>query len=348
MKFLIVKMSALGDVVQSLPVAVAIKSQLPGAQVDWIVEKPSAPLLRDHPALDRVLVSPRHDMFGENGKLISPVRQFIHQLRQVRYDVVLDLHQLMKSAIFVALSRGACKVGWRGGKEPLAALPLSERLPPYDIERHALDRYLDILEPLGLMRPARPDYGLAPDEPAQQAAQRLEAEVPGQGPLVLLHPVAKWESKLWPLAHWVELARGLVGQGVRLALTGAPEDREVTGAIAGTLAGEVLDLAGRTDLPQLAALITRARIMVCTDTGVMHLAAAMGTPVVALFGPTAPWRTGPYGPGHTVLRLGLPCSPCFQRQCGNPRCLEELTPDMVLEAAVSALEKSAASTTAGE
>ncbi len=348
MKFLIVKMSALGDVVQSLPVAVAIKSQLPGARVDWIVERPSAPLLVGHPALDRVLVSPRHEMFGENGKLISPVRRFIRELRQVRYDVVLDLHQLMKSAIFVALSRGACKVGWRGGKEPLAAWPLSERLPPYDIERHALDRYLDILEPLGLMRPARPDYGLAPRAPAREAARRLEERIPGKGPLVLLHPVAKWESKLWPPSHWVELARGLLERGVRLALTGAAEDRKVTASIARACGEGVLDLAGHTELPQLAALITRARIMVCTDTGVMHLAAALGTPVVALFGPTAPWRTGPYGPGHTVLRLGLACSPCFQRQCAKPRCLEELGPGMVLEAAVSALEESAPSTTSGE
>jgi heptosyltransferase-1 len=91
----------------------------------------------------------------------------------------------------------------------------------------------------------------------------------------------------------------------------------------------LVNLAGRTSLAELAGVLRRAQLAVTTDTGAMHLAAALGTPVVALFGPTAPWRTGPFGPGHQVVRLGLPCSPCFKRQCPAPRCLHELFPDMV-------------------
>jgi len=149
-----------------------------------------------------------------------------------------------------------------------------------------------------------------------------------------LHPVAKWESKLWPAEHWADLARRLAGQDVLLALTGSDSDRATTAAIAqqAGLGGRLLDLAGRTGLKQVAALLSLADLLVSTDTGVMHLAAALGTPVVALFGPTDPARTGPYGHGHMVLRLGLECSPCFDRNCDHPRCLQELMPQAVAAA----------------
>ena len=117
-------------------------------------------------------------------------------------------------------------------------------------------------------------------------------------------------------------------------LTGSASDREITGAIRQKAGGgeDILDLAGRTNLRELAALLSLSPVVVCTDTGVMHLASAMGARVAALFGPTAPWRTGPYGSGHRVLRLGLECSPCFRRQCPEPRCLTELEPGKVIEA----------------
>ena len=325
-------MSALGDVVQSLPVAVAIKDQFPEARVDWLVEKPSAGLLYGHPALDRVMVSPRHEIAKDKSKIFQSVGNFVPELRARRYQAVIDLQGLMKSAIFVALSRGGQKLGFAGGKEPLAAWPLTKRLPAFDPDRPALERYLDLLEPLGVMRPAKPRFGLLPTREELDRVARLTG--PDRKPRVVLHPMAKWESKLWPLEHWATLARGLLQRGHRLLLTGSPADREITGAIRQKAGGgeDILDLAGRTDLRELAALFSQSPVAVCTDTGVMHLAAAMGSKVAALFGPTAPWRTGPYGGGHKVLRLGLECSPCFRRQCPKPRCLTELEPGKVLEA----------------
>ncbi len=328
MKVLIVKLSALGDVVQSLPVAMAIKRQRPEAKIDWLVERPSAPLLAGHPALERVLVSPRHAIADDFGKVFSSLGSFGRELRKEEYDLVLDLQGLMKSAIFVAAARAQRKIGFAGGKEPAAAWALSERLPPFDPDRHALERYLDLLEPAGLMRPARPDFGLAPGQAAREAAATLAAEPAGEGPLVVLHPMAKWESKLWPRAHWATLARELAGMGCRLLLTGSGADAEATAVIAEAagLGPALVDAAGRTDLLELAALFALADAVVATDTGAMHLAAAMGARLVALFGPTAPWRTGPFGQGHRVLRLDLDCSPCFQRHCEDPRCLLRLEP----------------------
>ena len=114
-----------------------------------------------------------------------------------------------------------------------------------------------------------------------------------------------------------------------MAVTGSAADQALTAEIVRQSDAPLLNLAGRTSLPELAAVLRRARLAVTTDTGAMHLAAALGTPVVALFGPTAPWRTGPFGSGHQVVRLGLECSPCFKRRCPAPRCLTELSPEMV-------------------
>lgn len=337
MKVLIVKLSALGDVVQSLPVAMAIHAQIPEAQVDWLVEKPSAPLLMGHPALNRVLVSPRHEITQGDGNIFTALTGFGRELRSVTYDAVLDLQGLMKSAMLVALCKAERKIGFKGGKEPLAAWPLTERLDPYDPDRHALERYLDLLEPLGLMRPAHPQFGLEPGAEAQAKVSELVGQGKRGEPLVVLHPVAKWESKLWPLEHWVRLARDLAGLGMRLALSGSADDRSVTRAIAGAAGVEIIDLAGRMSLKELAALLGYADLLVSTDTGVMHLGAAMGCQVVAMFGPTAHWRTGPYGGSHRVVRLDMDCAPCFKRECDKPRCLSDLNPELVLAQVQDAL-----------
>jgi len=124
-----------------------------------------------------------------------------------------------------------------------------------------------------------------------------------------------------------------------VAVTGSAADRELVAGIVGQSQAPLLNLAGRTSLAQLAAILRKARLAVTTDTGAMHLAAALGTPVAALFGPTAPWRTGPFGEGHQVVRLGLQCSPCFKRQCPAPRCLNELYPAMVEAACEKILSK---------
>jgi lipopolysaccharide heptosyltransferase I len=341
LRVLIVKLSALGDVVQSLPVAMAISRQLPGAEVDWLVEAPNAGVLAGHPALARVLISPRRPAPGDGRAVMARWAGFWEELRRTRYDVVLDLQGLMKSAIFVEFARGGRKIGFAGGKEPLAVWALNEPLAPYDPDRHALERYLDMLEPLGLKRPEHPEFGLDPSPGELQRARELLGGLEQGRPLVLLHPMAKWESKLWPLGHWAELARRLAGSGAGLALTGSAADRQATAEIAARAgAGErLIDLAGRADLKTLAALQGLAQAVVSTDTGTMHLAAAVGAPVVALFGPTSPRRTGPYGPGHTVLSLRLGCQPCFARTCPRPRCLEELSPDQAARAILPLLEQ---------
>ncbi len=197
------------------------------------------------------------------------------------------------------------------------------------------ERYLNLAHYLGAP-PAPPRFRLGLDAAADTAA--LVPAEPAR-PLVVLHPGARWASKLWPPASWALLSDWFNAQGFRVAVTGSPADRDLAASITAQCRAPLINLAGATSLAQLAAILRKTRLAVTTDTGVMHLAAALGTPVTALFGPTAPWRTGPFGDGHQVVRLGLPCSPCFKRHCPAPRCLNELYPEMVEAACEKILSK---------
>jgi heptosyltransferase-1 len=250
------------------------------------------------------------------------------KLRARPFDLVIDLQGLLKSALWTALARSPRKLGFDGSREG-SYLALTERLPKYDPDLHAVERYLKTAAYLGAPL-APPRFRLPP---------QLTGDLPpvlatASRPVVVLHPGARWPSKLWPPAAWAELAHWLTRRGAFVVITGSPADRRLTEALAAGSPGAVLNLAGRTSLGELTALLRAATLAVTADTGPMHLAVALGTPVVALFGPTAPWRTGPYGAGHEVVRLGLACSPCFKRRCplsDQPPCLTQLSFQAVQE-----------------
>ena len=327
-RILLVKISSFGDVLHALPTLEALRAAYPRAHITWLVEAAYAPLLSGHPALDEVWVAPRlrpAEFFS--GSNPATLRRLVQQLRARPFDLVVDLQGLLKSAVWVALARSPRKVGYDKTRE-LSYLALTERVDPFDPEAHAVKRYLNLAHYLGAP-PALPRFRLGLD-----AAADISALIPAETgrPLAVLHPGARWTSKLWPLASWARLAEWLRDRGFRVAVTGGPADRELAASLAAQCRAPLLNLAGRTSLAQLAGILRKSRLAVTTDTGAMHLAAALGTKVVALFGPTAPWRTSPFGEGHRVVRLGLPCSPCFKRQCPEPRCLTDLTPKMVAAA----------------
>jgi heptosyltransferase I len=324
-RILIVKLSSFGDVLHALPTLEALREAYPLAHITWLVEASYAPLLSGHPALDEVWIGPRlrpAEFFS--GPNLTRLRRLIQQLRARPFDLVLDVQGLLKSAVWVALARSPRKVGYDKTRE-LSYLALTERVPPFDPEAHAVWRYLNLAHYLGAP-PTLPRFRLNLDVAVDSAA--LIPPEAGR-PLVVLHPGARWASKLWPPASWARLAEWFYAQGFQVAVTGSRADRELVAAIAAQCQTPLLNLAGSTSLAELAAILRQARMAVTTDTGAMHLAAALGTKVAALFGPTAPWRTGPFGDGHQIVSLGLPCSPCFKRQCPSPRCLNDLFPAMV-------------------
>ena len=329
-RILLVKLSSFGDVIHALPTLEALRNLYPQGQITWLVEEAFVPLIAGHPALDEVWGVPRVRPGQEMGRdQVLRLLRLLRRVRASRFDLVIDLQGLLKSALWVALARSPRKVGYDRTRE-LSYLALTERIPPYDPEAHAVWRYLNVARHLGAP-PTLPRFrlGLTPALPDFLAS--------GDRPWVVLHPGARWATKLWPAAGWAQLGDWLSREkGLGVIITGSAADQELADQIITRMREQALNLAGRTSLPELAGVMQKARLAITADTGPMHLAAALGTKVVAIFGPTSPGRTGPFGPGHRVVRLGLWCSPCFKRHCPEPRCLLELAPDAVL----AAVEKS--------
>ncbi|MEJ2588817.1 MAG: glycosyltransferase family 9 protein [Deltaproteobacteria bacterium] len=337
MEILIIKLSAIGDVVHSLPFLEVLKENFPYAQIDWVVEDPADDIVRGHPKIRRVLVSPRRSLVERFSKdkewrpLALEIKGFLNRLRSREYDLVIDLQGLLKSGVLAGVSRGKRKVGMSGSREG-AQLFLNE--PPvwvnYDL--HAIDRYLQMARYLGCHWDRW--EGRIPVFEADRQAMDLKLAPHGLDgkPLVAINPMAKWPTKLWEVERFASLADRIASElSCEVIFTGSKEDRSTVAGITGVMKGAAHNFAGEINLKELAVLYEKCRLLVTTDTGPMHMAAAMGCPVVALFGPTAPWRTGPYGEGHQIVREPMVCSPCFKRRCTHKTCMREISADRVFE-----------------
>ena len=333
---LIIKLSAIGDVVLALPALEAIKRTFPASSITWVVEEAAAGILEGHPQIDAVLVSGSKTWMRMLGrprtflKGVVKIVAFLRALRATRYDIAIDLQGLLKSGVLIGLSRADRKIGFAGSRE-LASIFLNERLPAYDKDRHALERYLDVARYLGA-REVSSSCTLPIDRERSVMRQRLSDTGLTRKPLIVVNPVARWETKLWSEQHFAELADRLIAERqAAIIFTGSKADRDTVNRILSMMKQHAVNWAGETTLKELAALASLADLFVTTDTGPMHLAAAANAKVLALFGPTAPGRTGPYGQSHIVVRAGLDCSPCFKRKCKDAiRCMRMISVDDVM------------------
>jgi lipopolysaccharide heptosyltransferase I len=317
-------------------VAATLKRRYPAIPLDWLVEEEAADIVRGHPAVAEVVVSGRKRWLrqlrspGRIPATLAEVRRFAARLGGGRYDVVLDLQGLLKSSLYSLATRARLRVGFAAAREG-ARLTLTHRVetPPQPV--HAVDRYLALAAAVDATDEVR-EFTIALDPADVAAAQALLAPLPR--PRVVLHPAARWRTKLWPADRWRALGAALAQAGWGAILTGGAADASLAEEIVGGLEHPPLNLVGRLGLKGLAALLRGADLMVTVDSGPMHIAAAVGAPIVALFGPTDPRRTGPVGPAR-VLRRDLSCSPCLDRRCRIPeryRCMRELEVDEVVRA----------------
>ncbi len=344
MRILIVKLSAIGDVVQALSVLAALRKKFTSAEIDWVVGEAASDLLVSHPMLDDIIIYPRRRL-GELSKkihtypaLFAELAKFTKKLRRKSYDIILDLQGLLKSGLITCFAHGQRKIGFAGGRE-MSSLFLSEKLPPYDRDEHAVKRYLRLASYLGADE-SEPEFPLFWGREEREKVGRILREKKIQDPFFCLIPGTVWKTKQWIPEGFARVADFIVSElnGTAVVVGGAG-DKRLYHEIQERSTKSIVDLTGQTDLCTLAALFKRASCAITTDTGPMHLAAATGIPVVALFGPTAPWRTGPYGKGHRVIHLGLPCSPCFNRQCDNRACMTGITPDQVIDGVRKVLQR---------
>ncbi len=347
MNILIVKTSAIGDVIHTLPALNALRRKYPEARIDWLVEEAAADLVIGHAALDTVLVSRRkawaRDLKqGRAGAAWRGFSDFVTRLRATEYDLLIDFQGLLKSGIFVGLARAKRKVGFGKGMEhaECSYIFLNEPVPPVNMDQHAAIRELLLLKAIGIESEEVVFALPIGEEQREKIGQLLEAEgVDPAKPLVAINPMTTWETKHWRNERFARVADQLLDRGMAVVFSGGPQDVQPIEGIRKAMTGKAASLAGRTTLKELAALYEGVQVLITTDTGPMHLAAAVGTPVVALFGPTAPWRTGPFGSSHRILRAEIACSPCLKRHCDvGHECMDRITVDQVVQAALAVLK----------
>ncbi|HEV7503509.1 MAG TPA: lipopolysaccharide heptosyltransferase I [Thermoanaerobaculia bacterium] len=332
MKILIVRTSALGDVVHALPVLTALRRHLPEAKIGWVVEESMAPLLQGHPDLDELLVVRlRHWRRSLTAQSFGETRAFLSTLNRFAPDTVLDLMGNHKAGAISALTLADRRIGFARAsrREPSSAIWINQPVVPRGT--HAVDRMLSLLDALNL--PAEPaDFG-----PEKLFREEAESPALSEEPFVLLHPGAGWANKRYPPAWWGEAARRIheaTGAHTRVAVARGEEDLAAGVQAAG---GEAVRLVPAPDLPTLAMLIRRASLMLGGDSGPTHLAHALGTPVLMVMGPTDPKASGPYGAPERALFRRLPCSFCYQRFAETKACLLEIPPRLVAKRAAAML-----------
>jgi len=341
-----VKPSSLGDVVHTLPLVHAIKRNYPSSHIKWIVQKSFTGILSADPAVDEIIpisIPSTSDPHATRGALFSAFAATVRELRQIRRrltedpcDLVLDLHASFRSGLLGLANPDGLRVGFAGARE-LNAFFQKVLVNPEPRKPHAVDQNLAFAEFLGLV-PRLEDFRVVIDPEARESV-RLFLDQRGVGDadrIIYANPGARWATKLWTEEGWARLADLLTAEaGARVIFAGGPDDVPLIESIIVRMNERAINTGGRFSLAEAAALLELSDVYVGVDSGPMHIAAFVGTRVVALFGPTDPAKVGPYGHGHKIVRReDLDCLACRKRACSDRKCLEGIGPEKVFDAVV--------------
>ncbi len=334
MKILIIKPSSLGDIIHSLPFLKAIKDTFREAEVEWVISKNLEGILQGHPLISKLIVFDKDSWKNpENiSKTIKETIQFIKTLRSEYYDMVIDLQGLLRSGLITSLVRSPVKAGFKHARE--GGWLFYNKKVSVNGALHAVDKSLEVAKALGA-KTEKAEFPLYVDELAKKKVKRL---IPDLHEYIVIVPSARWETKKWPSERFGALIPEL---SVPSVITGSTADRQTVQQVTASSGGRGIDLCGKTDLKELTVLIAGAKVLISNDSGPLHIGTALGVPVVALFGPTDPMRTGPYGwSGNSVkagdrkikvIRSPVSCSPCFKKKCSEPLCMSGISVETVLK-----------------
>ena len=321
-RILVIKLSSLGDLFHALPAVCHIKREL-SATIDWVTQTPYVDLVKCFPDVNRVIAFPRRDFFKRSSA-------FVRDLRREKYDLVLDLQGLLKSALVARIARGRKRIGPSFAREG-SRLLYSAVAGTKNKNRHAVDEILDVVRYLGC-EVRKPEFPVAFPKAAR----------PQPKPRVAFIPCSRRRTKNWPLEYFVEVGHALQERaGATIFLVGSSKNQPACDRIEKQLDGRVVNMCGKTSLVELGSLLQEMDLTVSVDSGPMHMAAAIGRPVLAVFGATDPKRTGPYGESHRVIALeGLKCRPCFSDRCARRdlACLRDLPTERVITQALALLK----------
>jgi lipopolysaccharide heptosyltransferase I len=331
---LVIKMSALGDIIHALPTLHALRTLYPAASINWVVEPRFAELLPGPPWIDALIPFDKAALRGR--RVLKGLAALRGSLKAAAPELVIDLQGLLKSSLVAVLSGCRHRLGYCEMREGSGLFARAVKGP--NAKGHVIERYRDVVRSLGPI-PDELVFPL-PDHARESAEARARLDALGvKGRPVVVFPGAGWSSKLWPPSSLAALSRGLADRGFEVVLGGAEPDLAVVRRVL-ELAGPqgLKSLVGATTIRGLMGLVGQAALCVGADTGPLHLAAAVGTPTVTLFGPSCHKRAGTLGPAARNVATTAWCSPCFKRSC--PRtfvCMGLIEPETVLEASLAAL-----------
>lgn len=330
----IIKPSSLGDIVQALPVLAALRERFPRARLSWVANRAYAPLLRPISLLDEVIEFDR-DKYRPPG--IESARAFVaflSSLAERKFDLAIDLQGLMRSGIMAWGTRAARRIGLASAREG-ASLFYSDIVDDLPLEQGAVPRYWRLVQAFGAGALEK-SYPLELSREERRWASDRLAGLPR--PILGINAGARWETKRWPAERFAQAARALGPEfGGSFVVLGGPGEEAVANAVVQRLAGSVINLCGQTSLRQLAAVLESCDALLTNDSGPMHLAAAVGIRVVAIFTCTSPERAGPFGTGHQIVQTSIDCRASYLKCCDRMDCMKELTSDRVAPVLVELL-----------
>jgi heptosyltransferase-3 len=333
-RVLVIKLKQPGDVLVSTPLIAALKEAWPECHLTYLVPAGTEEMVSGHPGLDDLLVVDRR------GQTWGEALRFAWNLRRRHFDLVLELSGGDRGALYALLSGARERLGFARPGQPCWQRRgcFTRLLPRPPVKMHLVEQNLEALRALGLA-PRHPRLQFFWDSQVEDRIQELLASL-GLSPreFLVMHPGAGWGFKCWTPAGYARVIDALQEDWrLPVVLTGsaAPLEGELLAGILGECRGNPINLVGRLSLKELGALIARAKFFFGVDSAPMHLAAAVHTPAVALFGPSGAYNWGPWGAGHLVLQKDWECVPCGRDGCEGSkvsRCLTELTPEEVLDA----------------
>lgn len=331
--FLIVKLSAIGDVIHALPVAAALKEKYPDCHLTWVAEPAAAEILQMVPLIDELIIFRKKEFRSVGGffRNIGPLKR---QLQKRHYDISLDLQGLFKSAAITWLAGAREKIGtcfMREGSDKV-----SRPIAGPHARQHVIEQYLDVARYLGC-EPQKPTFSLEVPEREQDLARRLLAQcgMNAANPYVALVIGASAPNKRWTSAGYAQIVDWLYEQRlIPVMVGGGPVEEQWAQEIENMTVVPPVNAVGRTTLPQLAAVLQGAALTITGDTGPGHLSLALGTKTIMLIGPTNINRTGPYTQMENAVEISRACRYCWKRQCPkglDKECMEDITPEMVID-----------------
>ena len=327
MKMLVIKPSSLGDVIHALPFLKSIKDTFPEARVDWVISRDLIGLIEDNPLINRIHIIDKESWkrMGNLYKSLSEILSLRKTLRTEHYDLVVDLQGLLRSGIIAHFASASKTIGFADAREG-SRLFYDEHIPIHGIS-HAVDRCLEAARMLG----AEVKSAECPLSVNVDIRRKIKELIGNDDEYIIIAPSARWQSKRWPAAYFASLISKLT---IQCIVIGSKDDMGLVKQIVTETTGNAVNFCGRTDLKELVALISGSRAVVSNDSGPMHIAAALDIPTIALFGPTDPEKTGPYGLQSNkkmkVIRADIPCSPCRTKDCADLICMDNIKVESVL------------------